>query len=212
MRGPTIDEGVIMCIGNARSWIYPQIVVLLIFALSGCDILGIGGGESSKCGDRVEGNWWVEEGRDPPDLEMDWVGFETPTTSHTMRGGQRVVSVFVNVDGVCPTHHPDFDFYVRVDEDVAESIDARLVVDWAFLYQKIIEVSTRENIGIDVQLEGNGDVGLKQAFDPNEAWFFATLEISFPTTGSDESDDAFMERHMEAFGLRAIWRKYKPPS
>ncbi|NNE47694.1 MAG: hypothetical protein HKN37_13655 [Rhodothermales bacterium] len=201
-----------MRIENDRKWMNPKIAVLLILALPGCDILGIGGGESSTCGERVEGNWEVEEGYLSPDLELDWEGFESASVSSEVRGDRRIVSGFVNVDGVCPTHHPDFDFYVKVDKDVEESVEVRLVVDWAFLYQKIIEASTTKDVGLHVQLEGSGDVGLKQAFDPQEAWFFATLEISFPTLGSDESDGDFVARHFEAFGMRAFWRKYKPPS
>jgi hypothetical protein len=198
-------------VGRDQVWMRPWIFVLLAFLCVSCDILGIGGTSTAPCGEQMEGNWEVEEGIDSQALELEWEGFKRVSVSGELRGDRRVVSYFVSVDEACPSHHPQFDFFVKVDKDVASSVDVRLVVDWLFLYQNIFETSSRKEVGFDMQLEGSGNVGLKNAFQQNEAWFFATLEVSFPTTGAEQTDGAFFERNFEVVSMRAFWRKYKPP-
>ena len=61
---------------------------------------------------------------------------------------------------------------------------------------------------IGADFKGNGEAGLKQAFDMDPGWFTQTLEVYFPTKGSYNADTAFLKENVISVEMMTKYRKH----
>ena len=107
------------------------------------------------------------------------------------------------IENVCPTVHVKVQAVVNLQNANFTSIKARGRVDWQFLFEREFEMPQMGGI-----MQGNTEVGLKQAFGEDPASFSPVLEIFFETTGDEFSDREVLIHSVNSIQLIANYKKY----
>ncbi len=119
------------------------------------------------------------------------------------QGGTRVFQWSQIVENVCAQEHVKMECRVALLDESTTGISARGRADWSFLFEKNI---TMTKSGSDIK--GNGEIGLKQVFGEDPAWFIPVLEVYFPTKGSYNADKAFLLNNVISVEMMAKYRKH----
>ncbi len=117
--------------------------------------------------------------------------------------GNRVFQWSELVEHVCPEEHVKIEARVALLDETTTGISARAGASWLFLFEEIFSLNKN---GSD--LKANGEAGLKQAFDKDEAWLVPQVEVFFPTKGSYGADTAFLKQNVISVELMAKYRKF----
>lgn len=120
-----------------------------------------------------------------------------------MEGTDRVFQWSELVDSVCTDEHAKMNCRVALLDETTTGINARSRASWLFLFEENFPMTKN---GSDIK--GSGEVGLKQAFDKDAAWFVPTLEVYFPTKGSYGADTAFLKQNVISVEMMAKYRKF----
>ncbi|MEI6950098.1 hypothetical protein V9K67_23125 [Paraflavisolibacter sp. H34] len=153
--------------------------------------------DSSLCGGKSESiGFWL---RTSNSLFQNFNAL--PTTY--MEGNNRVFQWSRKVGGVCPHEHVKVECDVELN-NAASPVSARGRVDWLLFFERKITMTRSGNY-----FKGAEEVGLKQAFGEDTAWFVPSVEIFFPTKGSYSADSAFVLEHVAKVSFRADFRVYK---
>jgi hypothetical protein len=124
---------------------------------------------------------------------------------HTyMEGNNRVFQWSDEVTNVCPDEHVKVECEVEMS-NAASPVGARGRVDWLILFERKITMTRNGNT-----FKGRDEVGLKQAFNQDPAFFFPVVEVFFPTKGSYSADSAFLLEHVAKVTYRADYKVFKP--
>ncbi len=107
------------------------------------------------------------------------------------------------MENVCSQEHAKMECRVALLDETTAGISARGRASWLFLFEENIVMNKN---GSDIK--GKGEVGLKQAFDKDPAWFVPTLEVFFPTKGSYGADTAFLKQNVISVEMMAKYRKH----
>lgn len=182
-------------------------LVILLYAVgqSSCDLLGIG--EDKKCGDKQNGYYF---------RTSHGTGFFTDNTVGQLDRTYYMGSPGVNnstvifekwVQHVCPDKH------VKIKASISADIDGNFTVSakgyWYFFYEEPITLNV-SNDGVSRQWEGNGEIGLKQAYgDGGEGEFTIQAYIEFPPQGSMEADSTYLFDKLQNVTLEAEYYDVK---
>ncbi len=123
--------------------------------------------------------------------------------SYMDNAGKRVFQWSELVENVCSQEHVKIEARVALLDETTTGISARAGASWQFLFEEIFNLNKN---GSD--LKNNGEVGLKQAFDKDAAWFVPQLEVFFPTKGSYAADTAFLKQNVISVELMAKYRNH----
>lgn len=165
------------------------ILAFSFLALSSCDLF-----DDSPCG-----------GKDTFDLYLLGSSIVDSTTgfyNSYMQGTNRVFQWSEIVENVCPEEHVKLEARVALLDETTSGISARAGASWLFLFEEMFNLTKS---GSD--LKGNGEAGLKQAFDKEPAWFVPQVEVYFPTQGSYRADTAFLKQNVISVELMAKYRR-----
>jgi hypothetical protein len=120
-----------------------------------------------------------------------------------MDGSNRVFQWSQLVENVCAQEHAKMECRVALLDETTSGISAKARASWLFLFETTIPMTKS---GSDIK--GNGEVGLKQSFGEDPAWFVPTLEVYFPTKGSYGADTAFLKQNVISVEMMAKYRKH----
>ncbi len=120
-----------------------------------------------------------------------------------MDGTNRVFQWSQLVENVCTDEHVKIEARTALLDETTTGISARAGANWLFLWEEQFELNKN---GSD--LKGNGQAGLKQAFDKDAAWLVPKIEVYFPTKGSYAADTAFLKANVISIELQAKYRKF----
>ena len=120
-----------------------------------------------------------------------------------MDGSNRVFQWSQLVENVCAQEHAKMECRVALLDETTSGISAKARASWLFLFEENI---TMTKSGSDIK--GNGEIGLKQAFGEDAAWFVPTLEVFFPTKGTYSADTAFLKQNVISVEMMAKYRKH----
>ncbi len=138
------------------------------------------------------------------DLYLFEYGAYAPSAYTYMDGNNRVYQWGDLVEHVCPDEHVKVSYRVRLHFSLNSRITARGRISWSLLFERQFSMSPD---GLD--LKGNGEAGLKQAFGENEASFIPILEVLFPTRGNRTDDDQYLKENVQAVEIIAEYLDYK---
>lgn len=125
-----------------------------------------------------------------------------------MDGNNRVYNWGELVENVCPDEHVKVSCTVRFYNGApTDIIKARGRIGWQIFFERKFDVSDLSQNPIE--LKGNGEAGLKQAFGEDPASFVPVLEVFFPTKGSLQADDDFLFQNVLAIEIVAEYLDYK---
>jgi hypothetical protein len=172
-----------------KQFIYLTIAVLLTITTS-CDLF-----DDSPCGPNQTYDLYL--------LGSSIVDSTTGVYNSFTDGNDRVFQWSELVENVCAQEHVKMDCRVALLDETTIGISARGRADWLFLFEENIPMTKN---GSD--LKGKGEVGLKQAFDKDPAWFVPVLEVYFPTKGSYSADTAFLKQNVISVEMMAKYRKH----
>jgi hypothetical protein len=168
---------------------YLSLAILLTTATS-CDLF-----DDSPCGEKQTFDLYL--------LGSSIVDSTNGLYYSYMDGGDRVFQWSQLVENACSQEHVKVESRVALLDETTTGISARTNVSWLFLFEEKIPMSKN---GSDIK--GNGEAGLKQAFDKDPAWFVPALEVFFPTKGSYGADTAFLKANVISVELMAKYRKH----
>src|SRR5688572_28193517 len=131
-------------------------------------------------------------------------GAYAPPAYSYMQDNNRVYQWGDLVTSVCPHEHVKVSFRIRLHASLYSKITARGSISWNLLFERQISLSPD---GLD--LKGNGEAGLKQAFGDNEASFIPLVEVLFPTRGSLTDDNEYLKTWVWAVEIIAEYLEYK---
>lgn len=179
-------------------------VIIFAMSQSSCDLLGIG--EDKTCGDKKEGNYF---------RTSHGTGFFTDNTVGQLDrtyypGGEGFRSTLILekwVQHVCPDKH------VIAKTSISANIDGDFNITskgyWYFFFEEPIKLYV-ENDGLSRTWEGNGVIGLKQAYgDSKEGEFTIQATIDFPYQGSFEADTTYIFEKLQNVTLEATYYETK---
>lgn len=181
------------------------LTILFAIGQSSCDLLGIG--EDKTCGDKREGYFY---------RTSHGTGFFTDGTGDYLldryynAGGEGYRSTLIFekwVQHVCPDKH------VKVKASISADIDGDFNVTskayWYFFFEETLPLTVR-NDGVSRSWEGNGEIGLKQAYgETGEAEFTIQATIDFPYQGSFEADSTYIFNKLQNVTLEAEYYETK---
>lgn len=122
-----------------------------------------------------------------------------------MEGNNRVFQWGNLVDHVCTDEHVKTEFKAALlDPELSPDIQARGRVSWQFLFEKTFPLQVNK-----LDLKGNGEIGLKNAFPDLNGWFIPTIEVFFPSKGSYSSDTAYLKQYLISIEIMSKYREYK---
>ncbi len=164
--------------------------IVLLTALAGCDLF-----DDSPCGPNQNYDLYL--------LGSSIVDSTADVYYSYMDGGNRVFQWSHLLENVCSQEHAKMECRVALLDETTAGISARARASWLFLFEENITMTKN---GSDIK--GKGEVGLKQAFGEDEAWFVPTLEVFFPTKGSYGADTAFLKQNVISVEMMAKYRKH----
>ncbi|HMS97487.1 MAG TPA: hypothetical protein PKA12_02030 [Saprospiraceae bacterium] len=120
-----------------------------------------------------------------------------------MDGNNRLFQWSKLAEQDCALEHVKFEARVALLDETTSGINARSRISWLFFFEEQVEL---KKSGKD--LKGNGEAGLKQAFDPERGWFSGAVEVYFPTKGSYKLDTEFLLENVISVELKANYRAF----
>ncbi len=125
-----------------------------------------------------------------------------------MDGNNRVYNWGELVENVCADEHVKVKCTVRFYNGAPVNIiKARGRIGWQILFERKFDVQDLSDDNLE--LKGNGEAGLKQAFGEDPASFVPVLEVFFPTRGNLNDDNDFLFQHVLAIEIVAEYLDYK---
>ena len=165
----------------------------VLFALaffSSCDLF-----DDSPCGPNQTFDIYL--------LGSSIVGSTSGLYNSYLDGNNRVFQYSEIVENVCADEHVKIEARVALLDETTTGISATAGADWLFFFSDNFTM-TKKN----ADLKGKGEIGLKQAFDKEPAWFVPKVEVFFPTKGSYSADTAFLKQQVISVELMAKYRKH----
>lgn len=164
-------------------------VLVCFLAFTACDLF-----DDSPCGTRETYDLYL--------LGSSIVDSTTGVYYSYMDGTNRVFQWSSIVENVCPDEHVKIEARVALLDETTTGFTARAGASWLFFFEEIFDLKKN---GSD--LKGNGEAGLKQAFDMDPGWFVPQLEVIFPTKGNYSLDTAYLKQNIISVEMMAKYRK-----
>ena len=181
------------------------LTILFAVSQSSCDLRGIG--EDKVCGDKQNGYFY---------RTSHGTGFFTdPAVDYTLDrnytpGGEGYRSTMILekwVQHVCPDRHVKFKCSVSANIEGDFNVSSKAY--WYFFYEEVLALQA-SNDGLSRTWEGNGEIGLKQAYgETGEAEFVLQATIDFPYQGSFEADTTYLFDKLQNVTLEADYYDVK---